>query len=123
VLRVVFAVYFLVLLLNTAAASPDRVRVLRTLAVTFGSALVLKFVVLDALSSPASGRLARMLQVLFEGATLGTVAQEAQHPAAGYIAFLVVTAFLVGVWLLPGTAHRRRRLSPPETDTRPRLRE
>jgi hypothetical protein len=65
--RVLFSVYFLVLLLNTMAASPDRVRVLRGLAVTFGAAFVLKFIVLDALSDPAGGRLARVLQVLFEG--------------------------------------------------------
>jgi hypothetical protein len=99
--RLLFGVYFLVLLVNTMAASPDRVRVLRSLAVTFGAAFVLKFVVLDALSGPADGALARMLQVLFEGVTLGAVTQEVQSPAAGYLAFVVVLVFMVGVWLLP----------------------
>jgi hypothetical protein len=99
--RLLFGVYFLVLLVNTMAASPDRVRVLRSLAVTFGAAFVLKFVVLDALSGTATGRVARMLQVLFEGVTLGGVTQDVQHPAAGYVAFVVIVLFLVGVWLLP----------------------
>src|SRR5207248_7280345 len=36
--RLAFNVFFLVMLLNTAAASPDRLRLLRSLAVTFGSA-------------------------------------------------------------------------------------
>jgi hypothetical protein len=99
--RVLFSVYFLVLLINTMAAGPDRVRVLRSLAVTFGAAFVLKFIVLDALSDPAGGRLTRLLQVLFEGVTLGTLSQDAQHPAAGYIAFAVITMFLVGLSLLP----------------------
>ena len=36
--------FFLVLLLNTAAAAPDRQQLLRSLAVTFGAAFVLKFV-------------------------------------------------------------------------------
>ena len=36
--RLVFAVFFLILLLNTAAAAPDRVRLLRSLAVTLGAA-------------------------------------------------------------------------------------
>ena len=36
--HLLFSVYFLVLLINTLAASPDRVRVLRSLAVIFGSA-------------------------------------------------------------------------------------
>ena len=99
--RVLFSVYFLVLLINTMAASPDRVRVLRSLAVTFGAAFVLKFIVLDALSDPAGGRLTRLLQVLFEGVTLGALTQEVQHPAAGYVAFGVIVMFLVAVALLP----------------------
>ena len=99
--RVVFSLYFLVLMLNTLAAGPDRVRVLRSLAVTFGAAFVLKFIVLNALSDPAGGRMARVFQLLFEGVTLGTVTQELQHPAAGYLAFFTIAAFLIGLSLLP----------------------
>ena len=99
--RVLFSVYFLVLMINTMAASPDRVRVLRSLAVTFGAAFVLKFIVLDALSDPAGGRLTRLLQVLFEGMTLGALTQDVQPPAAGYLAFVVIVVFLVAVALLP----------------------
>ena len=99
--RLVLGVYFLVLMLNTIAAGPDRVRVLRSLGVTFGAAFVLKFVLLDALSNPAAGRLGRALQLLLEGVTLGAVTQDAQHPSAGYVAFATIALFLVGVWLLP----------------------
>ena len=99
--RVLFSVYFLVLMINTMAASPDRVRVLRSLAVTFGAAFVLKFIVLDALSDPAGGRLTRLLQVLFEGVTLGALTQDVQHPAAGYVAFVAIVMFLVALALLP----------------------
>ena len=101
--RVLFSIYFLVLMINTMAASPDRVRVLRSLAVTFGAAFVLKFIVLDALSDPAGGRLTRLLQVLFEGVTLGTVTQATQHPAAGYIAFAAIIMFLAALALLPSS--------------------
>jgi len=102
--RVLFSIYFLVLVINTMAASPDRIRVLRSLAVTFGAAFVLKFIVLDALSDPAGSRLTRLLQVLFEGVTLGTVTQETQHPAAGYIAFAAIVMFLAALALLPSSA-------------------
>jgi hypothetical protein len=109
--RVVFSLVFLVLLLQTMAAAPDRVHVLRSLAVTFGAAFVGKFIVLDALANPAPGRLARALQILFEGMTLGALSQDAQHPAAGYVAFVTVGAFLVSIWMLPaGTLDRRLRL-------------
>jgi hypothetical protein len=107
--RVLFSVYFLVLLLNTMAASPDRVRVLRSLAVTFGAGFVLKFIVLDALSDPAGGRLTRLLQVLFEGVTLGALTQERQHPAAGYVAFAALVMFLVALSLLPSAMRNIRR--------------
>jgi hypothetical protein len=82
----------------------DRVRVLRSLAVTFGAAFVLKFIVLGALSDPAGGRMTRLLQVLFEGVTLDTVTQNAQHPAAGYVAFVAIVMFLAGLAPLPSAA-------------------
>jgi hypothetical protein len=120
--RVILSVYFLLLMLNTIAAGPDRMRVLRSLGVTFGAAFLLKFVVLDALSNPAAGRLGRALQLLFEGVTLGAVTQQTQHPVAGYLAFATIGMFLVSVWLLPGRvatgAPGPRRL---ETVERPRI--
>jgi hypothetical protein len=88
-------------MLNTLAAGPDRARVLRSLAVTFGAAFVLKFIVLNTLSDPAAGRMARLLQVLFEGVTLGTITQEVHHPAAGYLAFFTIALFLITLSLLP----------------------
>ena len=115
--RVVMAAYFLVLMLNTIAAGPDRVRVLRSLGVTFGAAFVLKFVVLDALSNPAGGRFSLAMQLLLEGVTLGAVTQEPQHPAAGYVAFLTIVLFLVAVWLLPARVPRLA-LGPPDAIVR-----
>jgi hypothetical protein len=99
--RITFAVFFFILLLNTAAASPDRHQLLRSLAVTFGSVFVLKFVVLAELSSPGTGWLKRVLQAMLEGVTLGTLTQEPLHPATGYIALFTLGVFLLGTFLLP----------------------
>ena len=99
--QVLFNVFFLVLLANTMAAAPDRGRVLRSLLVIFGSAFILKFIVLSALSSPAEGLLTRALRVLFEGVTLGSVTQDVFHPATGYIAFGTLMLYLFGLVLLP----------------------
>ena len=94
------------LLLQAYAIAPDRARLLRGLAVTFGAAFVLKFVVLAAISSPAQGRLARALQLLFEGVTLGAVSQRPAHPVDGYLAFGTLVLYLVGVaWLPRATWH------------------
>jgi hypothetical protein len=115
--RVAFNVYFLLLMLNTAAADPDRMRLLRSLAVTFGAAFVLKFVVLAELSAPGTGRLKRVLQVLLEGITLGTLTQEVQHPAAGYAALFAVGLFLIGIYLLPYREPRSKALRLPASAT------
>ncbi len=99
--RILFDVFLLVLLLNTLAASPDRVRVLRSLLVIFGSAFVLKYIVLAALSDPAGGWLKRVLQSVLEGLTLGTLTQTVYSPITGYVAFGVLTLFFAGLALLP----------------------
>ena len=99
--RLLFSVFLLVLLLNTLAAAPDRVRVLRSLLVIFGSAFVLKFIVLAALADPEGGWLKRVLLAMIEGLTLGTLTQSVYAPVTGYIAFLVLTIFLIGLTLLP----------------------
>ena len=98
--RVLFNLFFLILLANTLAAAPDRVRVLRSLLVIFGSAFIVKFIVLAALSSPAEGLVARALQAMFEGLTLASVTQEVVHPATGYIAFGTLMLYLFGLVLL-----------------------
>jgi hypothetical protein len=103
--RLLSSVFFLVLLLNTLAASPDRVRVLRSLVVIFGSAFVLKFVVLAALSDPTGGMLKRALLALLEGVTLGTLTQDVFHESTGYLAFFTLALFMTGLALLPSVAH------------------
>ena len=111
--RIIVDLFLLALLLNTFAAAPSRGSVLRSLAVVFGSAFMLKFILLAALSDPAGSRLKRALVVLFEGATLGAVTQDVLHPAAGYLAFLTIALFLAALSLLgfwrdnPGAALER----------------
>ena len=96
------SVLFFVLLVNTLVASPDRVRLLRSLAVIFGAGLVLKFVILAGLSEP-EGRTARVLVALFDAATFGSIAQDPQPAVAGYLAFLTALLYLAGASLLPGS--------------------
>ncbi|MBI2189521.1 MAG: hypothetical protein HYU37_20690 [Acidobacteria bacterium] len=99
--RALFNLVFLVLLANTIAAAPDRLRMLRSLLVIFGSAFVVKFIVLAALSQPAETPATRALRILFEGITLGSVTQDVLHPATGYVAFFTLILYLFGLVLLP----------------------
>lgn len=94
-------VFLFVLLVNTLAGSPDRVSVLRSMAVIVAAAFILKFIVLGALSEPGETMLKRLLYVVLEGVTLGTLTQPRLHPAAGYLAFATLVMFLVGLAILP----------------------
>jgi hypothetical protein len=96
-----FNVFLFVLLVNTFAASHDRIAVLRSVAVITGAAFTLKFIVLAAISDPGQGMLKRVLYAMLEGVTLGTLTQPALHPAAGYLAFATVVLFLIGIAMLP----------------------
>jgi hypothetical protein len=98
---VILGLALLVLLALLLALGADRVRLLRGLLVAFGAAFTLRYVVLAALSAPAQGRVARALQLLFEGATLGSVSQPVEPPVAGYLAFVTLAAYLIGLALLP----------------------
>jgi hypothetical protein len=102
---VLVSLFLLILLVNTIAASPDRPRVLRSLLVILGSTFTLKFVVLASLAEPATGRLARVMQALFEGATLGALSQQPMHPATSYLGLAALTVFLVALALLPPRLH------------------
>jgi|KBSSwiStaDraftv2_1062776.scaffolds.fasta_scaffold202242_3 hypothetical protein len=99
--RVIVSVFLFILLFNTLAASHDRVSVIRSLVVIFGSAFILKFIVLAALSDPEGGRVKRALLALLDGLTLGTLTQGVVHPATGYLAFLTLVLFIAGLALLP----------------------
>ena len=96
-----FNVFLFVLLVNTLAASPDRISVLRSIAVIVGAAFILKFVVLGAISDPGNTALKRILFALLEGVTFGTLTQPQLHPAAGYVAFATLILFLIGLAMLP----------------------
>jgi hypothetical protein len=100
-LHFIVTVFFLLLLWNTWAASPDRARLLRSLAVLFGGAFILKYIVLASLYDPQGGLTKRVLMTLLEGVTLGGLQYEPPTAMTGYIAFFTLALYLIGVMLLP----------------------
>lgn len=104
------------LVLQAFAIGPDRQRLLRGLLVTFGAAFTLKFVLLAGISAPADSRLSRVLQLIFEGITFGSVSQRPPHPIEGYMAFGTLALYLVGIALLPSATWQMVRASRGESD-------
>ena len=84
------------------AAGVDRIRFLRVWAVTLLSSFTIKFILLTALTGPADRPLARALQVLVEGLTLGAFSQPVEPASSGYLAFVTLGLYLFGLALLPG---------------------
>jgi hypothetical protein len=92
-------VLFLALLVNTFSRRTERRHLLNSLAVMFGSAFLLKYVVLDSMATGGAAR--RFFATAVEGLTLGALGLEAQPPVMGYLAFGVTALYLVVLWWLP----------------------
>jgi hypothetical protein len=100
-LHVLVSVFFLVQLLTTLTAVRERLAMLRSLAVLLGCAFFLRFVALESLYAPGRGVIKRVMTALLEGATLGALDYVPTGAATGYVAFLTLTLYLVGLVLLP----------------------
>jgi hypothetical protein len=103
-LHAVFAIFIFCQLLTIGAARTDRAGSLRSVVVLFGSLFVLRFILLEALYSSSGSTLNRVLRTLLSGATLGGITYEPNAPATGYVAFLTLALYVVGLLLLPKDA-------------------
>ena len=95
-----FSFFFLWTLWNNQFSSFDARRLLRSLAVLFGTAFVLKHMLLASLYSPDGGWLQRVTGALVSGVTLGTLDAPAFAPATGYISFFTLGLYLTGLMLV-----------------------
>lgn len=100
-LRWMFAFFFLWTLWQNQFSSFDARRLLRSLAVLFGTAFVLKHMLLASLYAPEGGWLKRLAATILEGATLGTLDVQPFAPATGYISFFTLALYVGGLILLP----------------------
>jgi hypothetical protein len=100
--RWMFAFFFLWTLWNNQFADFDARRLLRSLAALFGTAFVLKHMLLASLYASDGGWLKRLAGALLEGITQGTIGtQETFAPATGYISFFTLALYVTGLILLP----------------------
>jgi hypothetical protein len=113
--RWMFAFFFLWTLWNNQFASFDARRLLRSLAALFGTAFVLKHMLLASLYAPDGGWLKRLAGALLEGVTQGTLGtQETFAPANGYISFFTLALYVLGLVLLPSAPNTND--APPAHD-------
>jgi hypothetical protein len=94
-----FSFFFLWTLWNNQFSAFDARRLLRSLVVLFGTAFVLKHLLLANLYAPEGGWLKRLTGVVLEGVSLGTLDTQAFAPATGYISFFTLALFVTGLFL------------------------
>jgi hypothetical protein len=95
-----FSFCFLWTLWNNQFSSFDARRLLRSLAVLFGTAFVLKHMLLASLYSPEGGWFNRVAGALLQGVTLNSLDTSTFATATGYIAFFTLALYVVGLILL-----------------------
>jgi hypothetical protein len=95
-----FSFFFLWTLWNNQFSSFDARRLLRSLAILFGTAFVLKHMLLASLYSTEGGWLKRIAGTLLQGVALRTLDAPSFAPATGYIAFFTLTLYVAGLILL-----------------------
>jgi hypothetical protein len=115
-LHLLVSVFFFVQLLTTLAAVRDRRSMLRSLAVLFGCAFVLRFLALESLYAPGRGLMKRVMTALMEGITLGALDYRPAGAATGYVAFLALALFFIALLLMrmpaPSSSLALRRVEP-----------
>jgi hypothetical protein len=95
-----FSFFFLWTLWNNQFSSFDPPRLLRSLAILFGTAFVLKHILLASLYSPEGGWLKRITGTLLQGVSLGTLDEPNFAPATGYICFFTLALYVAGLIIL-----------------------
>src|SRR5215213_10490658 len=103
--RLVLACFFLWTLWQNQFSAFDARRLLRSLAALFGTAFVVKHLLLASLTDPTGGWLRRLTATMLEGVALGGPAYAA---STGYVSFFALALYVGGLFLLPP--------APVETD-------
>jgi hypothetical protein len=106
-----FSFFFLWTLWNDQFSSFDARRLLRSLAILFGTAFVLKHMLVSSLYSPDGGWLKRVAGTLLQGVALGTLDTPNFAPATGYIAFFTLVLYVGGLILLAFSGNEQTTLS------------
>jgi hypothetical protein len=95
-----FSFFFLWTLWNNQFSSFDARRLLRSLVVLFGTAFVLKYMLLSSLFASDGGWLKRLAGALAQGVTLGALDAPMFAPATGYISFFALGLYVAGLVLM-----------------------
>ena len=95
-----FSFFFLWTLWNNQFSSFDTRRLLRSLTILFGTAFILKYILLESLYNPDGGWFNRIAGTLLQGVTLISSDTSTFATVTGYIAFFTLALYVAGLILL-----------------------
>ncbi len=95
-----FAFFFLWTLWNNQFSSFDGRRLLRSIAVLFGTAFILKHLLLASLYAPNGGWFKSIVGSLLKGASLSIIDVPNYAPATGYISFFTLALYFLALLLV-----------------------
>jgi hypothetical protein len=96
-----FSFFFLWTLWNNLFSEFDAKRLLRSLAVLFGTAFLLKHLILAAFAAPEESFWRKLTGLILEGISLGSLDVPNFAPATGYISFFALALYVIGLSSLP----------------------
>jgi hypothetical protein len=116
-----FSFFFLWTLWNNQFSPFDARRLLRSLAVLFGTAFVLKHLLLAGLYSADGGWLNRLAGVFLQGISLGTLDAPTFAPVTGYISFFTLVLYVAGLVLLSFSTASSSDVALDDVEAHPQL--
>jgi len=100
--RWMLSFFFLWTLWQNQFSAFDARRLLRSLAALFGTAFVVKHLLLASLyATDGGGWLRQLAGALFEGFTSAALGGQAYAPATGYVSFFTLALYVCGLLLMP----------------------
>ncbi|HEY0322052.1 MAG TPA: hypothetical protein VGC66_13920 [Pyrinomonadaceae bacterium] len=95
-----FSFFFLWTLWNNQFQTSDARHTLRSLTALFGTAFVLKHMLMASLYAPEGSWLKKFAGLVLEGISLGTLEAQRFAPATGYISFFTLALYVTSLILL-----------------------
>jgi hypothetical protein len=103
--RWMLSFFFLWTLWQNQFSAFDARRLLRSLAALFGTAFVVKHLLLASLYAPGGGWLKQIAGALFERLADASPGTRAYAPATGYLSFFTLALYACGLLLTPAAPH------------------
>jgi hypothetical protein len=105
-----FNLFYFLIFWNNLFLVFNPVRLTRSLATILGASFALKYLVLADLFSPSESWAKYILQKLMQTASLGALEYEAYAPATGYLGFVSVLLYVLGLYMIAPRVDRAEEL-------------